>query len=59
MKSELTFKQMYDILNLIDEVENNLIEKDEAYKFACRIKENCNSYPIRSLLEYWIDYFIH
>ena len=47
------------VLNLIDEVENNLIEKDEAYKFACRIKENCNSYPIRSLLEYWIDYFIH
>ncbi len=47
------------ILNLIDEVENNLIKKDDAYKFACRIKENFNSYPIRSLLEYWIDYFIH
>ncbi len=47
------------VLNLIDEVENNLIEKDEAYKVACLIKESCNSYPIRSLLEYWIDYFIH
>ena len=47
------------VLNLIDEVENNLIEKDDAYKLACRIKENCNSYPIRNLLEYWIDYFIN
>ena len=46
------------ILNLIDEFENNLIEKEEAFKLACFIKENCESYPIRSLLEYWINYFI-
>ena len=46
------------ILNLIDEVENNLIRKQDAYDLAIKIKENCNSYPIRKLLEYWISYFI-
>ena len=46
------------VLNLIDEVENNLIEKDDAYELACEIKEKCNSNPIRTLLEYWINYFI-
>ena len=46
------------ILNLIDEVENNLIEKQVAYDLAVKIKENCNSYPIKELLEYWINYFI-
>ena len=46
------------ILNLIDEFENNLIEKEVAFNLACFIKENCESYPIRSLLEYWINYFI-
>lgn len=46
------------ILNLIDEVENNLIEKQVAYDLAIKIKENCNSYPINALLEYWINYFI-
>ena len=46
------------ILNLIDEVENNLIEKQVAYDLAGKIKENCNSYPIKELLEYWINYFI-
>ena len=46
------------VLNLIDEVENNLIEKRDAYDLAIKIKENCNSHPIKKLLEYWIDYFI-
>ena len=46
------------ILNLFDEVENNLIEKKDAYDLAVRLKENCNSYPIKTLLEYWINYFI-
>jgi hypothetical protein len=46
------------ILNLIDEVENNLIRKQDAYDLAIKIKENCNSYPIKKLLEYWISYFI-
>ncbi len=46
------------VLNLIDEVECELIDKNEALKLANKIKENCNSYPIRELLNYWIDYFI-
>ncbi|MBR3140401.1 MAG: adenosylcobinamide amidohydrolase [Methanobrevibacter sp.] len=47
------------ILNLIDEVEDNLIEKEEAYELANGIKERCRSYPIKTLLDYWIDYFLH
>ena len=46
------------ILNLIDEVNNNLIKKEDAYELAMKIKEECNSYPIKTLLEYWINYFI-
>jgi adenosylcobinamide amidohydrolase len=46
------------VLNLIDEVENNLIKKEDAYILACEIKEKCNSHPIKTLLEYWINYFI-
>ena len=46
------------ILNLIDEVDDNLIQKQDAYDLAIKIKENCNSYPIKTLLEYWINYFI-
>ena len=48
------------VLNLIDEVENNLIEKEDALILAQKIiNENCNSHPIKKLLEYWINYFIH
>ena len=48
------------VLNLIDEVEENVIEKDDALILTQKIiKENCNSYPIKKLLEYWINYFIH
>ncbi len=47
------------VLNLIDEVNLNLIEKEDASLLANKIiKENCNSYPVRKLLEYWINYFI-
>ena len=47
------------ILNLIDEVDNNLVEKQDAYELAIKLKEKSNSYPIRALLEYWINHFIH
>lgn len=46
------------ILNLMDEVNLGLIEKDNAYDLAIMIKENCNSLPVKELLEYWIAYFI-
>ncbi|MBR4446943.1 adenosylcobinamide amidohydrolase [Methanobrevibacter sp.] len=46
------------ILNLIDEVEANLIEKEDAFNLANEIKEKSDSYPIKKLLKYWIDYFI-
>ena len=47
------------VLNLIDEVENGLISRKDAYKLACEINEKCGSYPIRTLLDYWISYFMH
>ena len=47
------------VLNLIDEVENNLIKKEDALNLAQKmVNENCNSYPIKKLLEYWISFFI-
>ena len=47
------------ILNLIDEVNDDLIDKNDALTLADSIiKENCNSYPIKKLLKYWINYFI-
>ena len=50
---------MSSVLNLFDEVENNLIKKDDVLVLAQNIiNENCNNYPIKKLLEYWINYFI-
>lgn len=46
------------ILNLFDEINCDLIEKEDAYNLAVEMKEKCNSYPIKVLLEYWINYFI-
>ena len=47
------------ILNLIDEVNCNLIKKEDAFNLAQKIiKENSNSYPIKELLNYWLNYFI-
>lgn len=42
------------VLNLIDEVESGLIVKDEAMMLAIKIAENCDSYSIKKLLDYWI-----
>ena len=48
------------VLNLIDEADGGLIEREDALELSKSIiKENCNSYPIKTLLEYWINYFIH
>ena len=47
------------VLNLIDEIDCGLIKRDEALNLAEKLIENCNSYPIRKLLEYWINCFIH
>ena len=47
------------ILNLIDEISLNLIKKDDALNLAENIKEECNSYPVKMLLEHWINHFIH
>lgn len=46
------------VLNLIDEVECDLINKEDALMLSNGIIENCNSYPTKKLLEYWISYFI-
>lgn len=46
------------VLNLIDEVECNLIKKEEALILLDEITEKCNSYPIKKLLNYWIGHFI-
>ncbi|MBQ2666864.1 adenosylcobinamide amidohydrolase [Methanobrevibacter sp.] len=45
------------VLNLIDEVEANLIKKEDAYSLALEIIEKCDSYPLKTLLEFWINYF--
>lgn len=42
------------VLNLIDEVECDLIEKDVAFNLANKIIENCTSYPIKKLLLHWL-----
>lgn len=46
------------VLNLIDEIQCDLIKKEDAYSLASQIKEKCDSYPIKALLDYWIKYFI-
>ena len=47
------------ILNLIDEVRNNSINNDEAFNLAQKIVEQyCNSFTVKKLLQYWINYFI-
>ena len=58
MKKQDNVAVTSSVLNLIDEVRNNLIKKEDAYDLAIKIKENCNSYPIKTLLDYWINYFI-
>lgn len=59
MKNQENVAVTTSVLNLIDEVECGLIKKDSALSLAKSIvKENCNSYPIKLLLDYWINYFI-
>lgn len=60
MKTQDNVAITTSVLNLIDEVKNNLIKKEEALILAQNIiEENCNSYPIKKLLKYWINHFIH
>lgn len=59
MKNQDNVAVTTSVLYLIDEVENNLVKKDVALSLAEKIvQENCNSYPIKKLLEYWINYFL-
>lgn len=58
MKKQDNVAAASSVLNLIDEVDCGLIARKDALILADKIKENCNSYPIRTLLEYWISYFI-
>lgn len=47
------------ILNLIDEVENGLLDKDIAYKLAIGILiNNCEDYSIQKILNFWIIKFL-
>ena len=46
------------VLNLIDEVECGLIKKENALMLSGKMIENCDSYSIKKLLEYWIDCFL-
>lgn len=47
------------VLHLIDEVENNLLDKKIAYGLADSILENnCRDYPIQKILRFWINKFL-
>lgn len=46
------------VLNLIDEVGCGLIKKEVALMLADSIIENCSSYSIKQLLEYWANHFL-
>lgn len=60
MKKQDNVAATTSVLNLIDEVDCGLIKKEDALELSKKIiKENCNSYPIKKLLQYWINYFIH
>lgn len=46
------------VLNLIDEVECGLVEKDDALVLVNELIDSCSSYPISELLKYWVSYFV-
>ena len=47
------------VLNLIDETDLGLIDKKSAFSLANKIvNENCDSFPVKKLLEYWIVHFL-
>lgn len=54
MKKQENVAITSSVLNLIDEVECDLIEKDVAFNLANKIIENCTSYPIKKLLLHWL-----
>ncbi|WP_298502546.1 adenosylcobinamide amidohydrolase [uncultured Methanobrevibacter sp.] len=59
MKKQDNVAVTTSVLNLMDEVECGLLDCEAGLKQAKKIiKENCNSYPIKTLLDYWINYFI-
>ena len=58
MKKQDNVAVTSSVLNLIDEVECGLIKKEDALNLADKIIKNCNSYPIKTLLEYWIIHYI-
>lgn len=58
MKKQDNVAVTTSVLNLIDEANLGLVKKEDAFNLAVEIKEKCNSYPIKTLLEYWINYFI-
>lgn len=59
MKKQDNVAVTSSVLNIIDEVSLDLINKRDGLKLANAIvKENCNSFPVRELLQYWINHFI-
>ncbi len=46
------------VLNLIDEIETDLVKKEDGRELAQKIVENCNSGSVKKLLDYWMNYFI-
>ena len=46
------------ILNLFDEVQYGLLDKNVALKLSNSILGNCKSYYVEKLLEYWINSFL-
>ena len=58
MKKQDNVAVATSVLNLMDEIDCDLIKKEDALILANQIIENCDSHPIRILLQYWINYFL-
>ena len=59
MKNQNDVAITSSVLNLIDEIECGLIEKEDALVLANELIGNCNSYAVIELLKYWINYFVY
>ncbi len=46
------------ILNLMDDADNGIIEKETAFNIANSILDDCVGYHVRKLLLYWINAFL-
>lgn len=57
-RSQKNVAIVVSVLNLMDEVNANLIKKEEAHDLACQIIEHCDSYSIKELLAYWVGHFM-